>query len=123
MNNDLIVGNILVWSLQVCAVLLVGGIAPRLFRMNPPSLRLMWLQMVLALALLLPVTTPWHRDIVAVGSEVTRVSASPRSQPGLPAMRWTPRARSSRSWLSASLYGWSGSLQVSPGFVGTAESR
>ncbi len=50
--------NLVAWSLQVAAIVLVGGLGAHAVRLQAPGVRLAWLRAVLAVCLALPVLQP-----------------------------------------------------------------
>jgi TonB family protein len=74
------VSNLLAWSLQVLAVVLVAGPLPWLLRLHDPSARHAYWRALLAACLLLPLLQPWHAaggPIGVMGSDLTLLTGAP----------------------------------------------
>jgi TonB family protein len=60
MSTDVILANLLAWSLQITAVVCAGGALPALLRVDAPGLRHGYWRALLLLCLMLPVVQPWQ---------------------------------------------------------------
>ena len=66
MNLD----NLLLYSAQVCVVVVVSGVVAKLAQLKSPDVRLVWWQLVLLSCLALPVVRPWNVPQVYVQTSV-----------------------------------------------------
>jgi beta-lactamase regulating signal transducer with metallopeptidase domain len=60
MNTPLWFSNLLSWSAQIVALVLVAGFLPRLVQIRQPRVLLLYWRVLLAISLLLPFVQPWH---------------------------------------------------------------
>jgi beta-lactamase regulating signal transducer with metallopeptidase domain len=63
MSNELVLNNLLLWSIQIVALLAVASLFPALARMTTPSARLAYWQFALLTCLALPMLRPWQQLI------------------------------------------------------------
>jgi TonB family protein len=72
------VNNLILWNLQIAAVVAVAAVLPFLVRMKMPGARLAFWQAVLMTSLALPLLRPWRaaatEGVVTLTSRVTRVT-------------------------------------------------
>ena len=84
----LTVANLLAWSIQVAAIVLVGGITVRAVRLQSPRVRLACFRVLLVACLVLPFVQPLQLgpddpELKSVASNVKRMaSATPGLQVG-----------------------------------------
>jgi TonB family protein len=76
MSSELMLNNLLLWSIQMVALLAIATLFPALARLTTPSARLAYWQFALLTCLALPVLRPWQQ-LVAV-AETPSVNAGVR---------------------------------------------
>ncbi|MEO7270879.1 MAG: TonB family protein [Vicinamibacterales bacterium] len=69
MSTEVVLANLLAWSLQITAVVCAGGALPAVLRLDAPDLRHGYWRALLLVCLLLPVVQPWHAA-PAIASDV-----------------------------------------------------
>ena len=88
--------NLVAYSVQVLALVAVGGILPLLLRIHQPRAQLLYFRLLLAASLLLPALQPWRRPVVVVteAAAVPTVTGAPATNqsPAQPRIRWEETA-------------------------------
>jgi TonB family protein len=69
----MIFDNVMAWSAQIAALVVVAGFLLTALRFGPPGARLFYWQMVLVAALALPLVRPWRHELTSAGVTVSTV--------------------------------------------------
>jgi len=90
MSPDLLVENLIRYSVQVLLLVTAGSLLPRLFRIRHPRTELIWYHCLLAACLLLPMVQTWDREVIHI-TPVTpaKPDIMPMAQPAPVALSWT----------------------------------
>jgi TonB family protein len=64
MSNELVLNNLLLWSIQMVGLLAIATLFPALARLTTPSARLAYWQFALLTCLALPILRPWQQLVV-----------------------------------------------------------
>jgi TonB family protein len=90
MSSALIWNNLLIYSLQIGLLVGLAAFVPEMLRLRLPGARLIYLQVLLAACLLLPVVQPWKHAVAGANLEVstTVVVVERREAPGRPSVPW-----------------------------------
>jgi TonB family protein len=92
----MIFDNVLAWSAQIAALVVVGAVTSGALRLRAPGARLFFWQMVLAAALALPLVRPWKQESASVDVSFSMVSIE---QHAGPAARHLPSLREAALWV------------------------
>ncbi len=72
------IANFAAWCVQVAAVVALGSLAPWLFGLKKPNVRLWYWHVLLAVCLILPLVEPWRPAAVVVRGEVSATTGPTR---------------------------------------------
>ncbi len=87
MSSEIILANLLNYNWQLVTVVGLGMALPILFRLREPRSQLVYLQALLAVALLLPALEPWVQPVAFTFGSLLRSSCA--RIPSIP--RWRSR--------------------------------
>jgi len=82
MSGNLVLNNVVAYSLQVGLLVGLAGFIPALLRLRQPGARLAYWHILLAACLLLPLVRPWRQAVIAGTVEVTNVITAVHAETG-----------------------------------------